>query len=486
MRKTNPFELFDIQITDSPFQILKKVAMRLDEFRQKPHFFASINGQVVSLADIPTLIVQVAISSFERKQDYDLFHALLQEAMLFEAFVQKGVAASAHRESYRYWTMRDRINSMHLVLTGLKQRVLEGGNPTKPSISALHLLAILEDQLPASLLDGLLIEDYGGLRNLLFAELPTLLHYARRNRPLETQRFLGEIEDLASLDPVFKEKMQLLKSKTVENLDDWKAFKVQPSGLKQNSPIQHYPIELAQPQGLKNKLVHFFTTRWERGPSKSVQLAYVSVVSLTLIFLTTAFSYALFTSKKVEVEFEHNRPMYVEKAPKFKKEASKYIGNQLPNGSQAFPLCYGEIVRDKAAANSAIVKNQLTDDAVVVFYNKTMKKTIRHTYVQASKSVLLRDLPNGEYQVKFYLGRDWNPLKPNFCGLHGAFDTDTRYVILSPKLAPIELTGNNHKKIKLEMPEGTFKTKHFPDISASMFFFNHYDLHGHKTVISDK
>ena len=155
---------------------------------------------------------------------------------------------------------------------------------------------------------------------------------------------------------------------------------------------------------------------------------------------------------------------------KFYVERSKYIGNQLENGATPFTRCFGENNVD--GNNKVVFHNPYTDDAVVCLYNPVTNEVIQQAYVTGKSTYAFQTLPSGTYTMKLYLGKDWNPLKPNFGSLHGAFDSNPRYLKLKKK-HNFELTDASFVVLPEAQVDSDNLKDLFFDLSARGFFNNH-------------
>ena len=151
-------------------------------------------------------------------------------------------------------------------------------------------------------------------------------------------------------------------------------------------------------------------------------------------------------------------------------ERSKYIGNQLENGATPFMQCFGENNVD--GNNKVVFHNPFLEDALVCIFNPKTNEVIQQAYVVGKSTYAFQTLINGTYSMKLYVGKNWNPLKPNFCSLHGAFDSNPHYLKLKKK-HNIELTGASFVVLPEVQTDSETLDDLFFDLSARSFFNNH-------------
>lgn len=94
------------------------------------------------------------------------------------------------------------------------------------------------------------------------------------------------------------------------------------------------------------------------------------------------------------------------------KIRNQYIGNSLPHGSLPYEKFYGSnyscsynncsSIRVQAPNNSDVV--------VIIKENDSVEKVVNHAYLKAGNFYTF-NVPNGTYQIFFYLGKDWYPEK---------------------------------------------------------------------------
>ena len=304
--------------------------------------------------------------------------------------------------------------------------------------------------------------------------LITILHYCKKSESWATLQFLESYEACWKHLPDIKSKMNRLEDQLVELL------KKQPRqplwDVNFVPPPQRDPLERVSWQDqAKDQWLRFLAFMFNdptAGPARAVHLAMILIVSGTIGFLGFRTSDALITSHKVEDVIKYD---YMQKSkrttPDFVKYKSKYEGNQLKTGSHPYPRCFGEGQFDFESGNRLSIKNNMPYDVVACVYAYDSIGIVRHTYIRSGDKLEMSHLPAGSFTVRYYLGKDWNPLKPNFCGLHGAFDTNPHYLKISKKEGMLLFEKGTKEYIVLDKKEGK-NTKRNAKVSASTYFSN--------------
>jgi len=305
--------------------------------------------------------------------------------------------------------------------------------------------------------------------------LVRVLHYTRREEPLASLQFIEKRAIAWRWDPAFEEKLDRLEVRLLSSLQKpvyASSWQTNWSAPPQRDPLERVTFAQQVQDGMLRFRAFLFDTE-TAGPNRLVQLFMVSVLLLAFSFITYQSMNMMVTAHKVEHVINYD---YMERSrrttPNYVRFKSKYEGNQLQNGSHPFSRCFDEGLYDYGSGNQLILTNPTDFDAIACVYapDSTNKKIARHIYLRAGARQTLHHLPEGAYTLRYYLGKDWNPIKPNFCGLHGAFDTRPHYLKLSRKEGTLEFTNNTSHSLRLAPDEAD--GKHFIEISASAFFSN--------------
>jgi len=106
-------------------------------------------------------------------------------------------------------------------------------------------------------------------------------------------------------------------------------------------------------------------------------------------------------------------------------QESIYKGNQLKNGASPLNSCFGKGLYSGDAYIT--FENSNSSDAIVCLVDYETQITIRNEYIRAGSDFTMNNIPTGTYYLKVYYGNDWNPIKENFCGMKGAFESDVHF-----------------------------------------------------------
>lgn len=104
---------------------------------------------------------------------------------------------------------------------------------------------------------------------------------------------------------------------------------------------------------------------------------------------------------------------------------SKYKGNQLKNGASPFSSCFGKGIYGGHA--KLTIKNGSASDAIICLYSIDNERTIRNTYIQANTNSTISRIPQGDYKIRVFYGKDWNPTISNDCGGKGNFESNISF-----------------------------------------------------------
>lgn len=341
-------------------------------------------------------------------------------------------------------------------------------------VNANKLIDLLKELFSTEMCQILLQRDHYLAREKALADLLPLIHYARRREPVAVLNFLENIRALAQSDPNFLSRLNQTDDKILNDLQF-------PSPLVKEqktyaAPAKRDPLERTTSWDLiqdQLQTLRAYLLEERSGPNRLVQLGIVGGLGSFILIAGTVVLPMLFKAEPIEPtyykKYEHFVPFEQRPVAEYIKKKSLYVGNQLRNGSRPFSDCFGTEL--KAVTGNQVTINNPTDmEAVAVLYFADQPIVARHIYIRSKKKYTMRNLPNGNYKIRFYTGKDWNPLKPNFCGLHGAFDTNPQYFKLATREGLLECTGAARIQIDLDMNEVGAYHKRFPRISARGYF----------------
>lgn len=297
-------------------------------------------------------------------------------------------------------------------------------------------------------------------------QLFPLLYFLRSVDPMATLRLLHKLHPLLHDDNVISEKTNQLRKAIKEDVHKTKTRPVSPRSERVDSPwaaVQQFFDRLkVQSAGLE-------TLHW-------IQVGIAGIICMTIVVF--GYSYLFVQKQPIPIEIEPPAPPSISEIDFYKQDfivkKDSFIGNQLDNYALAFPRCFGSGVY--GGQGSLVIKNISTADVIACLYLKD-SLIVRHAYIQKGDRVLFTELPPDSLGLKFYFGNDWNPLKPNFCSTHGAFDSDFRYWLARKKLPPATLANGAliaiFKEESIMLPDGQivpFKTA-FHSVSAAAYFY---------------
>ena len=104
---------------------------------------------------------------------------------------------------------------------------------------------------------------------------------------------------------------------------------------------------------------------------------------------------------------------------------SKYIGNQLKDGSSPLTGCFGKALYNGNA--TLTIKNGGDSDAIICLYSIDNNRTIRNEYVRKNSRFTMSNITQGEYKIRVFYGNNWNPEVENNCGTKGNFESDINF-----------------------------------------------------------
>lgn len=92
------------------------------------------------------------------------------------------------------------------------------------------------------------------------------------------------------------------------------------------------------------------------------------------------------------------------------------------SGYQPYNSFYGRTIKDSSSGNKLIVENKSRKDAVVCIINKATNKVYSNVFIRAKENEIVSKIPEGDYYLKSYFGKNWNPnFKPADGNLEGGF-----------------------------------------------------------------
>jgi curved DNA-binding protein CbpA len=120
-------------------------------------------------------------------------------------------------------------------------------------------------------------------------------------------------------------------------------------------------------------------------------------------------------------------------------EALKPVPQQIHTADSPYDSIFGEGVYNDLSDNSLLLNNKLSFDIIVCLVEKgKQEKTLRNEFIRSGDMYKMAHVPDGEYQLRFFFGRKWNPSALLDKGrVKGAFSADTGFYQLNTK--PIQM-----------------------------------------------
>ena len=456
--------------------------------------FKKVNTLPPSLAhlknEIASEISQIALFVWDLSEDLKLFNDILNKALEIEL---EGAQSESIAKLRKRKQKEDKAKSpkynfdlLIMALEGVKDKISQGRRRQDPSLNASKITGLLFDLFRPDTCVALMKPEHKEFKLKAFELLLPILHFVRREDPIEVLKFLDKIEDLVKSDKAFLARVEEMGDQILDELKNPKKTKKTRNKRERikRHPLERIPFWQRVQEAFHNLKIYLFD-EGNSGSDRAVQLAVIASLGGAVIISFVFILPMLYKPHVVDREdlISSTEPVAfsyesINRKFDFEERKSEFIGNQLETGTLPFVRCFGENETVSGSGNTVVLRNRSTEDAVAVLYTKDTLRTEAHAYLRAGESTTFRNLPSGEYKFRFYMGQDWNPLKPNFCGLHGAFDTNPHYLHLSRYVGPTILNGNTRfnlvldPKAKVTKPETDIQQKKFINISAGGYFYN--------------
>ncbi|MEN0003214.1 MAG: hypothetical protein AAF798_03685 [Bacteroidota bacterium] len=418
-------------------------------------------------------LLSLSVALWERYEELELTQKALQLVHLY-------YPASSPADTPQTLKASPAYQSLMRLLPFLKKRLtakMDQGISLEEANKKVQLLqALFSDQL----IQELQAPKAQAACQQLFARLVPVAHQLRLYAPMAVIGLLDHLEQLSRRDLMLWQMTEMLNNRIEKSMELGQIRSVKPKGPRVVIPVRD-PLERTTSwQRFGDQMKRFgafFLDSNTAGPHRLVYFVLLIVLVSGLGFVTTQLTRAFTATYEVPVEPSYAKFLKKKyhKVPKYERERSKYIGNQLVHGSKPFQRCFGEGDYAFGSGNVLGLINDLAYDAVLLIYDPEAKTIVRQAYLRAGEALLLPHIPEGNYSMRFYAGKDWNPLKPNFCGTHGAFDTDPHYLKRSKKEGVLEFTKGTKiaQVISEEEREHSFE---ITPISARSYFYSKSDL----------
>ena len=158
------------------------------------------------------------------------------------------------------------------------------------------------------------------------------------------------------------------------------------------------------------------------------------------------------------------------------KKSRILVGNRPETGFQPYNEFYGESIIDEKSGHTLIIENKSRKDAVVCIINQANGKIYRNVYIRAKDNGIATKIPEGDYYLKSYFGKNWNTeVSPSSNGIKGGFMEDESFesYLLSDQILKLQTDTLNNKvrfaKYKVEFGNPKLRLHH-QGIPRTAFF----------------
>ncbi len=251
------------------------------------------------------------------------------------------------------------------------------------------------------------------------------------------------------------------------------SFGSRPHSQKANASGPQYSgnaYQFAQQQAAYKQKAHTQSQKKqsEKTEAKDTWQILVSVgIALVLLYFIISYS----TEKTTTVS-------NLKTAPAIEKIEEPEVQTSINNYDSPYSVFFGEEVYDVESKNSISFLNGSKSEAVVFLVEKnTPNKTIRNVYMNSETQIKMNQIPDGEYFLKIYFGKDWNAGK-TFSNekIKGGFESENVFLQLND--GADALVMKKEKKGAIDS-YSTYELKISPDdkqnaktISSEAFFKN--------------
>lgn len=133
------------------------------------------------------------------------------------------------------------------------------------------------------------------------------------------------------------------------------------------------------------------------------------------------------------IEKKHNEDTQAlyERLAELRKNDTITEVSGIQNLDSPYDSIFGAGVTTWLSPNQLVVINPKTDAVVCLVQNDPPHRTIRNEFIHARQSFIMKELPNGTYSVKIYIGENWDEdAKVPDGRKFGGFSSDAQYFLL--------------------------------------------------------
>ncbi|HEV7230856.1 MAG TPA: DnaJ domain-containing protein [Bacteroidia bacterium] len=101
---------------------------------------------------------------------------------------------------------------------------------------------------------------------------------------------------------------------------------------------------------------------------------------------------------------------------------------EIHTADSPYDSIFGEGRYEDLSDNSLIIRNNLNKDVITCLVRSTGKKeTIRNEYIRTGDTYNMAHLPDGQYSLRLFVGRKWDPGLSPLKNIKGAFGSDVAF-----------------------------------------------------------
>ncbi|CAN5223328.1 hypothetical protein BH09BAC5_BH09BAC5_01600 [soil metagenome] len=103
--------------------------------------------------------------------------------------------------------------------------------------------------------------------------------------------------------------------------------------------------------------------------------------------------------------------------------------SEIESMDSPYDSLFGSAVYQNNSTNKLVIYMPFSDAVVCAVQHDPPYKTIRNEFIHAKEGFAMPELPNGKYDIKFYVGKNWNMTKAIPDGRKmGGFTTDEQFL----------------------------------------------------------
>jgi hypothetical protein len=158
-------------------------------------------------------------------------------------------------------------------------------------------------------------------------------------------------------------------------------------------------------------------------------------------FVIFALSFDFYVRKQREKAYmQHTKELIAEQAERNKQIEAK----NLKTGFSPYDQYFGEPAYDTRIFHKIMVVDNLNMDALVLVQNTDNGKVIRNYYVKGQDTLVIGEMPPGNYQVKAETGIGWDKnLAADGGRLKGNFSLPVQYLVMGQPSQRIKIVAEN-------------------------------------------